>query len=534
MQQQVKGDDPMAEHDEGGTIDVLDSMPSYGPEGVRGLVSSGYVLGAACLASLGGFSFGYDQGVISIINVMPQFHGAIPQAETDFGKGLMTGMLLLGAFIGCIFMPYLADKISRKWALTVVVVIFDIGAIIQTVAQNYGMLVAGRTIGGIGVGTLAMGAPLYISEISPPNLRGTLLVLESICVVSGAVIAYWITFGTRLIGSEVSFRLPFGLQMVSATLLGLCIHFFPYSPRWLALVDRHDDCLKSLSKLRGLPQTDAKVQTEFRGIITEVKFQQLVEQRQYPGVTGIKREAVIWISLFNRRTWKRTAVGTGVTFFQQFVGINAFIYYAPTLFESIGQKGEMTLILSGVFNCLHLVTVIICFLIIDKVGRRPLAIFGGFAMGACYIIVAVLSALYGPDWTNTSAGWACVAMAFIFVLIFGNTYSPLGWALPSEVFPNAVRSKGVALSTCVNWLSNFIVGVVTPPMMANIGYRTYIFFAVWCVLAGMWAFFLVPETSGKTLEQIDEVFGDITSQEESEIMREATSAVIFGEGKPDV
>lgn len=156
MQQQVKGDDPMAEHDEGGTIDVLDSMPSYGPEGVRGLVSSGYVLGAACLASLGGFSFGYDQGVISIINVMPRFHGTIPQAETDFGKGFMTGMLLLGAFIGCIFMPYLADKISRKWALTVVVVIFDIGAIIQTVAQNYGMLVAGRTIGGIGVGTLAM------------------------------------------------------------------------------------------------------------------------------------------------------------------------------------------------------------------------------------------------------------------------------------------------------------------------------------------------------------------------------------------
>lgn len=332
----------------------------------------------------------------------------------------------------------------------------------------------------------------------------------------------------------MSFRLPFGLQMVSATLLGLCIHFFPHSPRWLALVDRHDDCIKSLSKLRGLPQTDAKVQTEFRGIITEVKFQQVIEQRQHPGVTGMKREALIWLSLFSRRTWKRTAVGTGVTYFQQFVGINAFIYYAPTLFESIGQKGEMSLILSGVFNCLHLATVIVCFLIIDKVGRRPLAIFGGFGMGACYIIVAVLSALYGPDWPNTSAGWACVAMAFIFVLIFGNTYSPLGWALPSEVFPNAVRSKGVALSTCVNWLSNFIVGVVTPPMMADIGYRTYIFFAVWCVLAGVWAFFLVPETSGKTLEQIDEVFGDMTSQEERDVMREVTSAVTSGGEKPDV
>lgn len=128
----------------------------YGPRGMRGLVSSPYVFGAAMLASLGGFSFGFDQGVISIINVMDKFHEAFPQAKTAFGKGFMTGMLLLGAFVGCFFMPYLADRISRKRALTVVVVIFDVGAIIQTAAQNYGMLVAGRAIGGIGVGTLAM------------------------------------------------------------------------------------------------------------------------------------------------------------------------------------------------------------------------------------------------------------------------------------------------------------------------------------------------------------------------------------------
>lgn len=140
---------------------ILADHVSYGPSGVRGLISSPYVFGAALLASLGGFSFGYDQGVISIINVMPQFHTAFPETSPDhprngFYLGFMTGMLEFGAFLGCFFMPKLADKISRKWALTVVVVIFNIGAIIQTAAQNYGMLVAGRTIGGIGVGTLAM------------------------------------------------------------------------------------------------------------------------------------------------------------------------------------------------------------------------------------------------------------------------------------------------------------------------------------------------------------------------------------------
>ena len=132
------------------------STLAYSPNGVRGLFSSGYVFWAAFLASLGGFSFGYDQGVISIINVMDQFHAAFPQTETAFGTGFMTGMLLLGAFVGCLFMPYLADKVSRKWALTIVMVIFDIGAILQTAAQDYAMLVTGRAIGGIGVGTLAM------------------------------------------------------------------------------------------------------------------------------------------------------------------------------------------------------------------------------------------------------------------------------------------------------------------------------------------------------------------------------------------
>ncbi|KAF5856022.1 hypothetical protein ETB97_008009 [Aspergillus alliaceus] len=187
----------------------------------------------------------------------------------------------------------------------------------------------------------------------------------------------------------------------------------------------------------------------------------------------------------------------------------------------------MSLILSGVFNILQLVTVIICFLIIDKTGRRPLAIFGGLATGIAYTIIAILSGLYANDWTaHPDSGWAFVVMAFLFILIFGLTYSPLGWALPSEVFPNATRSKGVALSTNTNWLSNFIVGIATPPMMDNIGYRTYIFYAVWCVLAGVWAFASAAETSGKTLEEIDDVFGDTNGHEEHEDMRAAAMSIM--------
>ncbi|KAH8688995.1 hexose carrier protein [Talaromyces proteolyticus] len=517
---------PKAEHDETaaaiqGTVEhVLDPV-SYGSGGLRGIYSSGYVFGTALLASLGGFSMGYDMGVISVINTMNQFHTVFPRAESGFGEGLMTGMLLLGAFVGCIFMPYMADKISRKLALTVVVVIFDIGAILQTAATNYNMLVAGRFIGGIGVGTLAMGAPLYISEIAPANIRGTLLVLESVSITTGVVVAFWITFATRHMSGEAAFRLPFGLQMITATALGAGIHFFPYSPRWLALVNRLDDCRSSLAKLRGLPETDERIQAEYRGIVSEIQFQKLVMQKRHPGATGIKLELLSWLDLFNRRTWKRTAVGCGVAFFQQFSGINAFIYYAPTLFGSLGQSPEKSLILSGVFDILQLIAALVCSVIIDNAGRRFLAIAGGFGTSIAYIIIAVLSGLYADDWTaHISAGWACVAMAFVFILIYGVSYSPLGWALPAEVYPNTSRSKGVALATCTIWICDFVVGTATPSMMDNIGYGTYIFFAAMCFLAGVWAFFLVPETSGKTLEEIDELFGDSSGREETQIISE--------------
>ncbi|OAP61254.1 hypothetical protein AYL99_03455 [Fonsecaea erecta] len=200
---------------------VLHADLTYDKEGIGGILRSPFVFGAALLASFGGFSFGYgeipdqlatrekqaltqytDQGVISLILVMPQFHEQFPKiapgaAHYGFNVGVMTGLLELGAFIGCLCLPYLADRLSRKWGLTVATCFFCIGAVIQTASSNYGTLVAGRFIGGIGVGTLAMGAPLYISEIAPPNIRGSLLVLEAISIVIGAIIAYWITYGTR-------------------------------------------------------------------------------------------------------------------------------------------------------------------------------------------------------------------------------------------------------------------------------------------------------------------------------------------------
>ncbi|CAG7560632.1 unnamed protein product [Fusarium equiseti] len=223
------------EHLEAG---IANTEISYDNNGLTGIIRSPYIFGAALLASFGGFSFGYDQGL----------------ARYGFNTGFMSGMLEFGAFVGCLFFPLLADQYSHKYGLAVATAFFCVGAIIQIAAHNYGTLVAGRTIGGVGVGTLAMGAPLYISEIAPPNLRGSLLVLEAISIVIGAIIAYWITYGCRDISNDWAFRLPFLLQMAPALIVGIGIQLFSFSPRWLAMRHRNEEAVITVSSFKQLKQ----------------------------------------------------------------------------------------------------------------------------------------------------------------------------------------------------------------------------------------------------------------------------------------
>ncbi|KAF5529125.1 quinate transport [Fusarium phyllophilum] len=415
---------------------------------------------------------------------MKQFHDQFPETAPGhprygFNVGFMTGMLELGAFVGCLFLPYLADRISRKWAMSVATVFFTVGAIIQTASRNYGTLVAGRAIGGIGVGTLAMGAPLYISEISPPNLRGSLLVLEALSIVIGAIISYWITYGTKDMASEWSFRLPFLLQMPPALLVGLGIHFFPYSPRWLVMRQRDDDSLHALAQLRRVPATDDRVQAEWKGILIE------------------------WGDLFRPRCLKRTAVALGIPLFQQFSGINAFVYYAPTFFKALGQDDNMALILSGMVNICQLAAGIPTFLYLDKMGRRKLAIFGGAAMAIPHLIMSGVVGKFDGSQPRNGLVWSCPDLSR--------------------------RAKGVGAATAMVWLANFIIGVVVPEMIIKIGWGTYLFFGIFCALASIFSFFLVLETANKSLEQISQLFGDHAVADEEAVYERIRHLVWAGQ-----
>jgi len=273
---------------------------------------------------------------------MPQFLERFPQVSqtasgAGFWKGLLTAMIELGALLGALNQGWIADRISRKYSIMVAVVIFTIGSVLQTASISYVMLVVARLIGGIGIGMLSMVVPLYISEISPPEIRGALLVLEEFSIVTGIVIAFWITYGTQNIAGEWAWRLPFLLQLVPAIVLGLGIFFLPFSPRWLVSRGRDEEALASLAKLRQLPAPEERVTREWSEIRGEVQFHREMSITRHPMLQGrsmislVKLEFASWNDCFKRGCWRRTHIGMGLMFFQQFVGINALVSAQPSL-----------------------------------------------------------------------------------------------------------------------------------------------------------------------------------------------------------
>ncbi|ATY60584.1 General substrate transporter [Cordyceps militaris] len=487
---------PALEHSEHAeavsTRDDVELYEPYGPAGIRGIVRSPYVVACASLSAIGGILFGYDQGVISVILVMDQFlyrFGEVSDTAPGAGfyKGLMTAMITLGAFIGAMNQGWLADAYSRKYSIMIAVVIFTIGSALQTAAVNYPMLVAARLVGGIGIGMLSMVVPLYISEISPPEIRGTLLVLEELSIVVGIVVSFWITYGTQYIDSHWSWQLPFLLQIIPGLILGVAAIFLPFSPRWLASKGRDQEALAELAKLRRLPTADARIQREWSDIVTDAKFQAAIVKQRHPSLmTGgmmnkVKLEFAGWVDCVLPGCWRRTHVGAGLMFFQQFVGINALIYYSPTLFGTMGLDHNMSLVMSGVVNVVQLIGVVSSLWTMDRFGRRKLLLAGSAAMFTSHTIITSLVGLYSGNWPqHTTAGWTSVAFLFMYMLAFGATWGPVPWAMPAEIFPSSLRAKGVAISTC----------------------------------SSLWTFFFVPETNGKTLEQMDQVFNDYTGAEE--------------------
>ncbi|KAJ3744432.1 general substrate transporter [Lentinula detonsa] len=500
-----------------------------GESGWKGLVRNRRIFAIAIFASLGGLLYGYNQGVFSGVLGMNNFDTRMASVVNDpTKKGWFVSILELGAWFGVLITGYWADKLSRKYTIELAVVVFCIGVIVQTAAKGPQSIYGGRFVTGMGVGSLSMAVPLYNAELAPPEVRGSLVALQQLAITFGIMISFWIDYGTNFIGgsgstqSEAAWRIPLALQLVPALILGAGILFMPFSPRWLINQGRDDEALAVLSKARGLSSDDELVQIEFLEIKAQFLFEKEISTVKFPDYqdgsfgSNVKLTFFSYLSLLTNPTlFRRILVGTLTMFFQQWTGVNAILYYAPSIFANLGLAGGNTtdLLATGVVGIAMFLATIPAVIYVDQVGRKPVLVSGAFLMGACHLIVAVLTGLYHDSWSRYShpAGWAASALVWVFAMAFGYSWGPCAWVIVAEIFPLSVRGKGLSIAASSNWMNNFIVGQVTPDMITHLGFGTFVFFGVFSLMGGFFIMFFVPETKGVTLEEMEEVFG-VTGQ----------------------
>lgn len=489
---------------------------AYGPPGLAGLWYNGYALACAFFASIGGLEFGYDQGVIANVLVMEDFIRRWP--ITPLQKGILTAVLELGALFGALAAGLLADRYSRRHSIILACVIFTIGSSFQCFAQNLPHIFIGRAIGGVGIGALSMLTPLYMAEISPPEVRGSLMALEQLSIVVGVVLGFWIGFWTRNVPGAMSWRIPLGIQLIPGLILAVGTLFLPPSPRLMVLHGRHEDAEHSLTMLRGRNGAQGGlVKVE----LLEMQVETILVQRVDGDRTtkGVFDELRVWKRLFGKKYRDRTMVGVLIMVFQQWSGINALLYYGPTLVHSIGLRGDsITLLVSGGIGIVQLLAVLPAIVYIDRWGRKPLLRGGAAIMATAHLTIAMLVSTFEDEWADyPAAAWIAVGGIYVFTAAYGVSFGPIGWVLPSEVFPLSMRSRGVALSTASNWFNNFLIGLITPVAINFSASGTFMIFSTACFFAYLWSTYLVPETANVSLEEIDAIFTSSAGREDLEV-----------------
>ncbi|KAJ3916774.1 hypothetical protein F5877DRAFT_80595 [Lentinula edodes] len=508
---------------------------TYGPKGLAGLALNRYALLCAVFASIGGLSFGYDQGVIANVLVMKDFMTRWPISPLEEGfMSTLTSMLVLYPSIdlpcsslaavlelGALVVMPSSIRVYSFMSHRTVLVIFCIGSTLQCGARSLLHLFLGRAIGGVGVGALSTLSPLYMAEISPPEVRGSLMALEQFAIVLGVVLGFWLGYFTRDIPGSASWRIPLGVQIIPALILILGCTFLPASPRLLVLQGRYDEAIASLAQLRlrslAEAQEDPLIQIEF----LEMRVEAAMIHRRFGTAenskSALSAEWIAWKRLFGKNYRDRTMVGILIAFFQQWSGINALLYYGPILVRNIGLSGgNVTLLVSGGIGIVQFLAVLPVIAYIDKWGRRPLLRGGSIAMTCSHFSISILIILFASDWTaHSTAAWIGVGFVYTFTAAYGMSFGPVAWVLPSEVFPLSMRSKGVALSTASVWVNNFLIGLITPVTLEWSAAGTFMMFAVASFLAYIWVTYNVPETANVSLEEIDEMFKSSAGREES-------------------
>ncbi|CAL1712087.1 unnamed protein product [Somion occarium] len=462
-----------------------------------------YIVGS--FACIGGGLFGLDISSMSGVLSNDAYKNTFGNPGSN-AQGAIVASMPAGSLVGALAVTALADKLGRKRTIILSGWIWVIGSILQCAAVNRGMLVAGRVISGISVGLASATVPIYQSEITPPAIRGRLVSMQQWSITWGILIQYFVEFGCSYIDGVASFRIPWGLQMIPAIILSLGMLLFPESPRWLIDHNRNEEALQILADLHGKgDKTNDLVQLEYAEIQQQVQFERTEGAKSY-------------LDLLKPGVFRRVGLGTSLQMWSQLSGMNIMMYYIIYVFQGAGLTGRRgNLIADSVQYVLNVLLTIPAIIYIDRWGRRPMLVIGTLLMGFWLFLVGGLQGRFGhwdsidnnPTWVITghdAATKAIIVCSYLFVCSFAVTMGPVSWTYPAEIFPMRVRAKAVSVSTATNWLFNFALAWAVPPGLSTIAYKTYFIFGTFNFAACIHIFFCFPETAGRTLEEVEEIF----------------------------
>src|SRR5580692_7240144 len=424
-------------------------------------------------AALAGLLFGFDTGVISgaILFIKGAF-GLSPFAEE-----LLVSAALVGAVCGSTLSGRFTDILGRKRAILITAAIFTVGSILCAVAGSIPVLVVGRLAVGVAIGVASYTAPLYISEMAPPNLRGALVTLNQLAITSGILLAYVVD---AVFAPSDGWRLMFAFGAIPAIVLGLGIAALPESPRWLLLHRRKAEAIKVLTRIRGTPD----VMPEVNDILEHAE----------PGHGKLA-------DLFSPIVRPVLFLGAALAVIQQITGINTVIYYAPTIFQAAGfHSAESSIIATAGVGVVNVLMTVVSIPLIDRVGRRPLLLISLTGMGISLAALGLGFAVGGE-----ALKWIGVLSLALYIASFAIGLGPVFWLLISEIFPLKIRGQASSVATMANWLSNFLVSLTFLSLLHRLGsVSTFLLYAA-LSLAGLWfCFRFVPETKGVPLERIEQ------------------------------
>ena len=426
------------------------------------------------VAALGGLLFGYDTGVISGAQLfLVKTFSLNPQQQE-----LAVSSVLIGAIIGAIVAGKINDALGRKRTLLLLAVIFTLGAILTAFSPNYELFILFRAIVGLGIGAAASVVPVYISEMAPSQMRGKLVTFNQLAVTIGIAVSYWVD----LVFAHAGMGWPpmFATAAIPGLMLFVGMLISPETPRWYAGKGRWDKARDVLERIQGAdPETE----------LAEIRSSLSLDRRQGR-----------LLDLFTPGVRMALLVGVGLAVFQQFVGINTVIYYAPTIFQAAGFASASSAILAtSVVGVVNVLATIVALVLVDRTGRRDLLVIGTTGMIVGLVLLGAIFAI-GPS----QAGVLTLLALILYIIAFAISMGPVFWLMSAEIFPTNVRAAGASVCSFSNWVANFVVSVTFLSLIHAIGTSTtFWLYAVIGVIALIFCWRLVPETKGKTLEQIE-------------------------------